>query len=358
MTGLIDFNYKPLPWNIIFGEGSLSKLNIELEKLGFNKALILTTPNQKNHGKRILDIIGGKAAGHFDQAAMHVPKKTVNDAIKMAMDVKADCTVAIGGGSTTGLGKALAVKENLPNIVVPTTYAGSEMTNIWAVTENTRKVTARDIKAVPILTIYDPELTLSLPPEFAASSGLNAMAQAVVNIATDKMNAMVSTYAIGAVKALAKSLPAIKTDPKNMAARAEALYGACLAGAALGTGTTSLHHKICHTLGGSFNMPHAETHAILLPHSVAFNAVATPIGTAKLAAALNSDDAALSLYYLVEQLGGPKTLKEIGFEEGDIDAAAKITLETPFDNPETVTIKKLQNLLRNAFVGNSPQVYC
>lgn len=357
MSNSFNFEYKPLPWNIIFGTGAVSKLNQELESFGFSKALVLTTPNQADEGCKISNLIGNNAAGHFDQAAMHVPVETFNAATKMARHINADCTIAIGGGSTTGLGKALAVKSNLPNIVIPTSYAGSEMTNIWAITENERKITARDNAAVPTLTIYDPGLTLTLPPKFAAASGLNAMAQAVVNIATDNINPLISSLALDAVRALANSLPLIITEPKNMKARSEALYGASLAGAALGTGTTSLHHKICHTLGGSFNMPHAETHAILLAHSVAYNAAATPVGTEKLGDALNSDNAALAIFNLVERLKGPKSLQEIGFNEQDIDRAAEITLESVFSNPEPVTVDKLKKLLRNAYEGTAPQSF-
>jgi len=352
---MVEFAYQTLPWNIIFGAGYMKKLPTEMDKLGLKKALVLTTPNQSAAGEEIIQLIEHRAAGLFDQAVMHVPAETAAEASKIAKELGADCTVALGGGSTTGLGKALAVQMDLPNIVIPTSYAGSEMTNIWAITDAGRKVTARDNRAVPTLTIYDPELTLTLPPAFAGASGLNAMAQAVVNVATDKINPIVSSLATDAVRALYESLPVIMSEPGNMTARSQALYGACLAGGALGTGITSLHHKICHTMGGTYNMPHAETHAIILSHSVAYNAHAAREGTAQLARAMNTDNAAMALYDLLKKLGVPSSLKEVGFKEEDIEQAAAITVENPFDNPEEVNEKRLRKLLQNAFHGHPPQ---
>lgn len=352
---MIEFEYQALPWNIVFGVGSLSRLPEELEKLGLKRALVLTTPNQVADGKNVVGLLKGLAAGLFDQCVMHVPQYTVIAATERAKEVDADCTVALGGGSTTGLGKALAVQAGLPNIVIPTSYAGSEMTNIWAITDEGRKVTDRNNAAVPTLTLYDPELTLTLPPKFAAASGLNAMAQAVVNVATDKINPIVSCLAVDAVKSLYASLPVIMERPDDIQARSKALYGACLAGGALGTGATSLHHRICHTMGGTFNMPHAETHAVILPHSVAYNAAATPEGSARLAAAMGADNAAAAIYNLMQKLGLPLGLKDLGFKETDLDQAVAVTLEKPFHNAEPVTAHRLRALLQNAYEGLPPQ---
>ncbi len=352
---MIKFDYQTLPWNIIFGVGALSRLPGELDKLGFKRALVLTTANQTRDGQALLDLLGNRVAGLFDQAVMHVPQQTVTAATARAVELRVDCTVALGGGSTTGLGKALAIKKGLPNVVIPTSYAGSEMTNIWAITDAGRKVTDRHNDAIPNLTLYDPALTLTLPPKFAAASGLNAMAQAVVNVATDRINPIVSCLAVDAVKSLYESLPFIMDKPEDMAARSKALYGACLAGAALGVGATSLHHKICHSLGGSFNMPHAETHAVILPHSVAYNAGATAEGSARLAAAMGATNAADALYDLLTKLGLPAGLKDLGFKQADLDQAAEIALEKAFHNAEPVTHDRLRALLQNTYDGVPPQ---
>lgn len=350
-----NFDYQALPWNIIFGVGALKRLPDEMKKLGYSRALVLCTPNQLDQGQMIVELLDDSAAGLFDQAVMHVPTTTIEQAIDAAKSAKADCTVSIGGGSTTGLGKALALKKGLPNIVIPTSYAGSEMTNIWGITENERKTTGRDNKVVPNLTIYDPELTLTLPPEFAGPSGLNAMAQAVVNVASGDANPMVQMMAIEAVRALSHALPLVISEPNNMDARAEALYGASLAGGSLGTGTTSLHHRLCHTFGGTFNTPHAETHTVLLPHSVAYNAKATAQGTAKLAQAMGVDDPALGIFNLAKTVGAPTALKDIGIKESDIDRAAEITTEAAINNPEPVTTKRVKEMLERAWAGEPPK---
>ena len=350
----MNFKYKALPWNIIFAAGARKRLPEELAKFGYSRALVLTTPNQADVGREIVSLLGGKAAGLFDRAMMHVPGETLDQAAAEVKRLGADCTVSIGGGSTTGLGKALAFHLDLSNIVLPTSYAGSEMTNLWAVTRDNRKTTRRDNVVVPTLTIYDPELTLTLPPAFAAASGMNAMAQAVANAAAEDANPISSALALEGIRALARSLPLIIAEPGNMDARAQALYGASLAGAALGTGTTGLHHRLCHTFGGAFNTPHAETHTVLLPHSVAYNGGARPEATQRIAAALGVGDAATGLFELAGNLGAPTALKDIGVQETDLDEAAALTVEKPINNPEPVTGERVRALLENAFHGKPP----
>jgi maleylacetate reductase len=348
---MIEFHHRALPWNVVFGAGKVATLPAELRAFGYRRALVMCTPHQSETGQRIVESLGPLAVGLFDAAVKHVPTATLAAARAVAEELGADSTVGLGGGSTTGLGKALAVQHGLPLIAIPTSYAGSEMTNIWGITDGGRKSTARDGAALPKLTIYDPELTLSMPAKFAGASGLNAMAQAVANITVVRPNPFVESMALRAVTALAQSLPRIITEPGNMDVRSQALLGACMAGAAIGTGTTGLHHRICHTLGGTFNTPHAETHAIVLPHSVAFNADAAAAGTAKLAQALGAEDAAIGLFELANSIGAPTTLREIGVRESDLDRAAEITTEKPVDNPEPVTTQKVRALLQNAFQG-------
>ena len=228
------------------------------------------------------------------------------------------------------------------------------MTNLWAVTRDNRKTTRRDNIVVPTLTIYDPELTLTLPPEFAAASGMNAMAHAIANAAAEDANPITSTLALEGIRALAQSLPFVIAEPDNMDARAGVLYGACMAAAALGTGTAGLHHRLCHTFGGTFNTPHAETHTVLLPHSVAYNAGARPEATRRIAGALGVSDAAAGLFEMAGNLRVPTALKDIGVKETDLDEAAAVTVEIPIDNPEPVTRERVRALLENAFHGNPP----
>ena len=351
----MNFEYRGLPWNIVFGHGSLASLPDRLAAMGLSRALVLSTPNQSDDGLLVCDLLGDKAAGLFDQAVMHVPETTVQLAIQEVEQKRADCTVSIGGGSTTGLGKALALKLGLPNIAIPTTFAGSEMTNIWGITGDEGKVTGRDDAVVPSLTLYDPELIMTLPAELAGPSGLNAMAQAVVNVAAPDANPMVSLMALEAVRILSASLPMVMERPTDPEPRCEALFGAMLAAAALGTGITSLHHRLCHTFGGTFNTPHAETHTVLLPHCVAYNAAATSQGTARVAQAMGVTNAAEGLFDLAARVGAPTALREIGVMESDLDRAVEVALANPVVNAEPVTPSRLRMLLQNAWSGASPE---
>jgi alcohol dehydrogenase class IV len=182
----------------------------------------------------------------------------------------------VGGGSTTGLGKAIALATGLDQIVVPTTYAGSEMTPILGQTERGVKTTQRSPAILPEVVIYDVDLTLTLPPALTATSGLNAIAHAVEALYAQDRNPIVSLMAEEGIAALARSLPVLVDAASDLAARSDALYGAWLCGACLGAVGMALHHKLCHTLGGSFDLPHAETHAVVLPHAVAYNSAAAP----------------------------------------------------------------------------------
>ena len=352
---MIEFACKALPWNILFGVGTLERLPREMDALGLDRALVLCTQGRRSQGRAVVKLLARRAVGLFAGAKMHVPSKTLAEAARTARDLNAQCTVSIGGGSTTGLGKALAAREGLENIAVPTTYAGSEMTDIWAVTEAGGKVAARNPKVVPALTIYDPGLTLTLPAKISAASGMNAMAQAVVNAAADSPNPLSSCLAVESIKALAGALPVVVVEPDNLEARAEALCGACLAAGALGVGIVGLHHRLCHALGGICNAPHAETHAVLLPHSVAYNAQAAAVGTRKVAAALGAADAAAGICELAGKIGAPTALRQIGIAESELDKAAEIAAEGSFRNPEPVTVKRIRALLQNAFDGLPPR---
>ncbi len=351
---MTEFSLQALPWNILFGAGALGRLPAEMKVLGLDRALVLSTPGRETLGREVRELLDRRAVGLFAEARMHVPSSTLDEASRTARKLGAQCTVSVGGGSTTGLGKALAAREGLNYVAIPTTYSGSEMTAIWAVTESGRKVTRRDPAAVPALTLYDPQLTTSVPPRISASSGLNALAQAVANVATDRPNPFSMALGIEGIRALAAALPHVLREPEDLEARTEALYGTCLAAGSLGIGSTGLHHRLCHIFGGAFGTPHAETHAVLLPHSVAYNAAATQTGTRKVADAIGAADAASGIHDLADRLGAPTSLREIGVAEGDLDAVALMTARRGFHNPEPVTATRIRALLQNAFEGGPP----
>jgi alcohol dehydrogenase class IV len=267
----------------------------------------------------------------------------------------ADAVVAVGGGSTTGLGKAIALRTDLPQIVLPTTYAGSEMTPILGETKDGVKTTQRTPKVLPEVVIYDVDLTLTLPVGLTATSGMNAIAHAVEALYAKDGNPIVSLMAEEGIAALARALPRIVTEPGDQEARSDALYGAWLCGVCLGAVGMALHHKLCHTLGGTFDLPHAETHTIVLPHATAYNAPAAPEAMARIARALGAEDAAGGLYDLAVRIGAPRSLAAIGMPESGLDRAADLAVTNPYWNPRPIERPGIRQLLQDAYEGRLPQ---
>ena len=351
---MLSFVYQSLPSRVVFGAGCLEKLPEEIQRLGLAKALVLSTPEQRQSGLDLVERLGSRAVGLFDQAAMHVPIETARAAREAATRLGADCCVAVGGGSTTGLAKAIALVFDLPILAVPTTYAGSEMTPIWGLTEKGRKTTGRDPRVLPKTVFYDPSLTVTMSPMLSATSGMNSIAHCVEALYAEQANPIISMMAEDGIRALGESLPVVVKEPGNLEARSKALYGAWLGGISLGAVGMALHHKLCHTLGGAYNLPHAETHTVVLPHATAYNAPAAPLAMARVARALASGSAAEGLYDLAASLGAPLSLAAIGMKADALDQAAEIAVENPYYNPRPVTKDGIRALLQNAFEGRTP----
>lgn len=349
-----SFTYSGSPAHIVFGNGASAEVGAWIEKLGCKRALVLSTPHQAADGEALAKSLGVLAAGTFSGAAMHTPVEVTEAAMAKAREVKADCVVALGGGSTTGLGKAIAWRTDLPQIVIPTTYAGSEVTPILGQTEHGEKTTVRDAKILPEVVIYDPELTVGLPVTMSVTSGLNAMAHATEALYAQDRNPISTLMATEGLRALKTALPVLIKEPKNLEARGDALYGAWLCGTVLGTVGMALHHKICHTLGGSFDMPHAETHAVMLPHTIGFNAVAVP-ELLKPVADIFGGSAGGGLHDFATSVGAPLTLKELGLKQDDLDRAAEIATKNPYWNPRPFDRAAIRALLQDAWEGRRPQ---
>jgi maleylacetate reductase len=292
--------------------------------------------------------------GVFDRAVMHVPIETAREARELARALGADCAVAIGGGSTTGLGKAIALDSGLPILAIPTTYAGSEMTPIYGITEGGMKKTGKDVRVLPRVVIYDPDLTLGLPVGMSITSGINAIAHAAEGLYATDRNPVMDLMAKEGIAAMGRALPAIKNVANDSTARSDALYGAWLCGTVLGHVGMALHHKLCHTLGGSFNLPHAETHTIVLPHALAYNAAAAPEAMQAIAAALNGRSAAQAVFDLAKDNGAPVALQVIGMKEADLDRACEIAMQNQYPNPRPLERAAIRQLLQNAFEGVRP----
>ena len=199
--------------------------------------------------------------------------------------------------------------------------------------------------------IYDPDLTLSLPPFISGPSGVNAIAHCVEALYAPDANPITSLIAEEGIKALSSSLATVVNEPDNKDARAKALYGAYLAGSALAAVGMSLHHKLCHTLGGSFNLPHADVHTIILPYATRYNAEATPEAMQRICRAMGTEDAAQGLYDLNRSIDAKPGLKDLGFEENDIAKAADIATQNPYANPAPVTKDGIIKLLTDAYHG-------
>jgi maleylacetate reductase len=344
---------------VVFGPGSVDRLGDELKALGFSRALVLSTPGRTDLAARAISALGGRAAGVFDRAVMHVPIETARDARRLALESGADCAVAIGGGSTVGLGKAIALDSGLPVIAVPTTLAGSEMTSIYGITEAGLKKTGRDPRVLPRCVVYDPELLRTLPRAMAASSGLNAIAHAAEGLYAHDASPITDLMAEEGIRATAGVLSTLSALPADAAVPPEtlsqALYGAWLCGSVLGAVAMGLHHKICHTLGGSFNLPHAETHAVMLPHTLAYNAPAAPEAMARVARALGQGSSPHGVHVLLRGSGSPLSLRELGLPESALARTAEIAVQTPYPNPRPLELEALLGMLERAWIGVPPQ---
>lgn len=350
-----DFVYNGRATRVVFGSGSLVHLERELLALGAQRALVLCSPEQRALGASVAGKLGERSAGVFDRAAMHVPLELAVEARTAATSLGADCIVAAGGGSAIGLAKAIALESSLPILAVPTTYAGSEMTPIYGLTDAGLKRTGTDLRVLPRTVIYDPDLTLTLPVGMSVTSGINAIAHAAEGLYSRDANPLTSLMAEEGIAALARSLPNIVADPSDPSARADALYGSWLCGAVLGSVGMALHHKLCHTLGGSFDLPHAPTHTIVLPHALAYNAEAAPEAMKRVARAVGHENAAQGLFELARANGAPTALKDVGMREDQLDQAADLACSNAYWNPRPLERDAIRALLQRAFEGSAPK---
>jgi maleylacetate reductase len=337
----LAFAYTALPMRVVFGAGALRRLPEVVADLGLTRPLVLVSPDQESTGTLVADALGEGAAGVLPEARMHVPVEIAHRARDVAADLRADSCVAVGGGSAIGLGKAVALEHGLPVVAVPTTYAGSEMTPIWGLTEGGTKRTGRDPRVLPAAVVYDPELTLTLPVALSVTSGMNAIAHAVEGLYAPDASPIISLMAEEGTRALATALPSVVADPADLDV--------------LGATTMSPHHKLCHALGGALDLPHAPAHTVVLPHALAYNQPAAPQALAALSRALGGTvDPARELWELAGRLGAPRSLRELGMAETDIPHIADLAVADPYANPRPVTRDGVELLLRAAWAGAPP----
>lgn len=343
------------PVRVRFGPGARHDLAQDLDALGIRRPLILTTPEQAGLGAaladQLTDQLAGHVAGHFAKAQMHTPVEVTDQAMTQITETKADGILAIGGGSTIGLGKAIAYRTGLPQIVLPTTYAGSEATSVLGQTEKGVKTTLRAASVQPKAILYDPELVATLPVAMTVTSGLNAMAHAVEALYAPDATPLSSALAMDGLRAFVTGLPAVVQNPGDLTARQDTLFGAWLCGTVLNQVGMALHHKLCHTLGGGLNLPHAETHAIILPHATAYNDTGQ---LQPLADLMGGETAGQALFDFAHALGAPQALQDLGVLETDLDRMADLGSQTPYPNPREITRDGIRQLLQDAFEGRPP----
>lgn len=352
---MLDFENTSSDQSVAFGSGLRHRARAYAEGAGCKRVLILTTPHQSDLGLELAEALGPMAAGIFCKAAMHTPTDITDEALVHLKEAGADAVLSAGGGSTIGLGKALDLRTDVFHIALPTTYAGSECTPILGQTENGVKTTMSDPKLRPDLVLYDAELVATLPVPMTITSALNAMAHAVEALYAKDRTDAATELALEGLSAFQQSLPAVIADPSDLAAREATQKGAWACGTVLGQVGMALHHKLCHTLGGSLNLPHAETHAIILPHATAYNLPAASAELAPVAEMFGGEDAAMGLWSFAKSLGAPTALNTLGMAEVDLDRMAELATTNPYWNPRDVTKEGIRALLGRAWEGAAPQ---
>jgi maleylacetate reductase len=344
----VAFTHDVPPQRVVFASGALARVADESARLQIERALVVATPGSGARlGKMVGELLGARTAGLHAQAVVHVPKAVVEAGLAAARDNKADGLIAVGGGAAIGLAKAIALTTGLPILAIPTTYSGSEATPIFGTTDGERKITGRDIKVVPRTIIYDPDLTLGLTAAVSAASGMNAIAHCVEALWVETRTPVTIGLATEAMRRFAQSLPAVIADGANVAARAECLVGAWLAGTVLSSGT-ALHHKLAHVLGG-LGLPHAETHAIMLPHVMRFNLKTAPEAKARLRDALGNDDPAAAIAAMLKKFPIPQRLRDVGFDDGKADFVAGEIAAASITAPRSATAADVRTILAAAY---------
>ena len=339
---------------VVFGAGAgRRQLRAELERLGCSRALLITTPGRAAMAREVTAAAGPLLAAEFAGAVPQTPVAVTASAMAALERARADGLVALGGGSSIGLAKALALRSGLPQLVLPTTYAGSEMTPILGETADGEKRTSSDPAVLPRIVIYDPELLAGLPPAIAGPSAMNAMAHAVEALYAEGNEPLPAAVGAAAIRRLGQGIGQFGTGAAGIGAVEDLLCGAWMAGLCLGSVGMALHHKLCHVLGGSFGLPHADTHCLLLPYTAAYNRAAAPAAMATAAAALAAADAPEALYRLARQAGRHHSLAALGLARADLEAAATQAVERPYFNPRPVTREGVLALLEAAWAGHA-----
>lgn len=355
------FTHDTLAQRVVLGSGNAAAaVAEEVARLGGGRVMLIVGEHESALADRVVGEL--ELALRWGEVRQHVPVELAQRARAAAVEAGVDIVVSVGGGSTTGLAKAVAMEVDVRIIAVPTTYAGSEATDVWGLTEDGVKTTGSDVRVLPTTVIYDAELTTSLPVDLTVASGLNGLAHCVDSLWAPRADPINLAMALEGARALASGLPAVVADPLDLTGREQCLYGAYLSAVAFASAGSGMHHKICHVLGGAYDLPHAPTHAVVLPYVLAHNAPGVPVEAGRLALALGvsptqveADPATAvvdALEVLRDRLDAPRSLADVGLAESDLpDAVARSLPKIPESNPVPVTEESLTSLLRAAWAG-------
>lgn len=347
----MEFVAKTLPSRVVFGAGAArTRLGDEVRALGLSRVMLIAADTEIELARELAAPFADLVAIEFTGVRPHVPSDVADAARAAAADADVDGLLCIGGGSTTGTAKIVALTTGLPIIAVPTTYAGSEMTPVWGLTTAARKETGTDLRVLPKTVVSDPDLTRTLPAWLAAASAFNAIAHCVEAFWGPGANPITSLSAAEGITALRVGLDALEGGSDE--AYDQLMYGTALAGSAFAVAGSGLHHKICHALGGAFDLPHAQTHTVILPHVLAFNEGSIGDDARRISEALGGGEPAAALRALEDRQGAPRSLEELGLRADQLDEAIDIvSAKLPIANPREVTRDDIASILRSAFAG-------
>lgn len=347
----IVFDHTTLAQRVLFGTGrAVDHVGTAVAAVGAQRVLLIAGASAAELGDAIAAVT--PVVARIQDIVQHVPAENAARAVRTAQDSHADLVIAIGGGSAVGLAKIIACETELPIVAVPTTFSGSEATDVWGITREGRKTTGSDPRALPKVVVYDPALSSTLPAKLAMASGVNAIAHAVDGFWAPRADPINTALGTEGLRALVPGLRALVADPADVEARERTIYGAYLAAVAFTSAGSGMHHKICHALGGTFNLPHAETHSVVIGYVAAFNGSSAPDAADRIMAVLGSESPGNGFSALRQDLGTPASLRELGFAESSISSAARIILPSiPASNPRPVDAQGLEDLLRAAWAG-------
>lgn len=337
-----------LAGRVVLGAGARHAIPAEIERIGAARAFVVATRSAAAAAGELADALGPRLAGRFDRPVVHTPVAVTEEALGLLTDSSADVLVSLGGGSAVGLGKALSVRTGLPQIAVPTTYAGSEVTPVLGESADGVKSTRRDPAIAPGTVVYDPELTLGLPPGLTLTSAMNALAHAVEALWAPDATMATDALATESAQGLLGTLPAVLAEPSALTARARLQEAAWLAGICLARTRMGLHHQLAHVLGGAFDLPHAELHALLLAHVVRYNLPYASAAAARLERILGPEPAS-AIAALAATYQGPKTLGELGVPREALPEMVARVLDRPYPNPRPPDAESLTGLLEAAW---------